>query len=128
MKINSFEEACEKLGLDPAACLPDVSGMPAKLQPAVTATAKMYIITEAANEGKEFDWNDEDQRKWYAWFDMEEHKKNNPSGCRFGAVDCTRAITCAGLGSRLCFFSSEDAEFHGRTHEAIYRDMMVTPK
>lgn len=127
MKINSFEEACEKLGLDPNTCLPDVSGMPAKLQPATIATAKMYIITEAANEGKEFDWNDRSQYKWFAWFDMEVDK-NNPTGFRFYVTNCTRTLTRTGLGSRLCFFSDEDAEFHGRQHEAIYRDMMVTPK
>ena len=127
MKIESFEIGCEKLGLDPITCLPDLSRMPAKLQPALLATAKMYIITEAANEGKPFDWDSEDEQKYYPWFDMEVWA-SNPTGFRFNVVGYTYTGTYTSLGSRLCFFTREDAAYHGQQHEAIYRDMMVDPK
>lgn len=127
MQIESFAIACKNLGLDPKACLPDVSNMPVKHRAALTATAKLYIITEAANEGKEFDWNDRGQLKWYAWFDMEVDK-NNPSGFRFHGSIYSVACADAGAGSRLCFFTEADAIYHGKQHEDLYRVMMHHPK
>ena len=119
--------ACEKLGLDSEKSLPDVSGMPEKHRGALVATAKLYIITEAAREGKEPNWNDSDEEKWFPWFDME-MDKNNPSGFRFYVTYCVDSTAHAGSGSRLCFLSDEDAEYHGRQHVDLYREMMVIAK
>lgn len=119
--------ACKRLKLDPKKCLPKVSGMPTRLQLATIAAAKLFIITEAANEGKEFDWNDFGQGKWRAWFDMEV-SKTNPSGFRFYATGCSYSAAYTGAGSRLCFFTSADAEYHGKKFLALYRAIMVIPK
>lgn len=127
MQIESFEIACQKLGLDPANCLPDISMMPVKHQAATIATSKLFIITDAANEGKPLDWNNPQQRKWYAWFDMEVDK-NNPSGFRFYVAYYAFTLADASAGARFCFFTEEDAEYHGRKHEGLYREMMVLPK
>lgn len=119
--------ACKRLKLDPKKCLPKISGMPTRYQQATVAVAKLFIITEAANEGKEFDWNDYNQLKYRAWFDMEV-SKNNPSGFRFRGTLYSYSAAAAGSGSRLCFFTNADAEYHGKKFLALYRAIMVVPK
>lgn len=54
--ITTFEQACTALSLNPATVLPDVSGMPTKMGNAITATAKLYIITKALNGGEDIIW------------------------------------------------------------------------
>jgi len=127
MKIESFEMACDRLGLDPEKCLPDVSNMPEKHRGALIAAAKLYIITEASWEGKEPNWNDGDEEKWFPWFDMEVDK-NNPSGFRFGVTGYADTYALAGSGSRLCFRTDSEADYHGRQHVELYREMMVIAK
>lgn len=124
MKISRFEEACQNKGLDPVTCLPDVSVMPERYRAQVTAQAKIAIIADASRKDDP-DWND-GSRKWFPWFDMEVDK-NNPTGFRFCDADCgDRALSS--VGSWLSYESEEDAEYHGKTHIALYRDMMVIPK
>ncbi len=124
MKINNFEEGCEKKGLDPVAALPDVSKMPERYQAAVTAFAKLIIMADAARE-KDPDWNDGDEEKYYPWFDMKVDKIN-PTGFRFRGAGC--GGTHSSVGSWLSYDSDKDTEFHAKTHMALYRDMMVIPK
>lgn len=127
MKIESFEIGCEKLGLDPGKCLPDVSNVPERFRASITAHVKLCIITEAANEQKQFDWNDSDQEKWYPWFDLEKDEDINPSAFRFVVTCYDLTYAFAGGGSRLCFFSDEDATYHGQQHVDLYRELMVLP-
>lgn len=124
MHIESFEIGCKKLSLDPNDCLPDVSKVPAKHQTAVTSFTKLCIITEAANESKDFDWENNSQYKYLPWFDMEVDS-NNPSGFRFLGSLSSDSISCAGSGSRLCFFTRNDSDYHGKKHESLYKDVMV---
>jgi hypothetical protein len=98
MQPKTFEEACKARGYDPATVLPDVSKFPEKHQKAMIAYSKLIIITEAINEGKEPDWNDSDEYKWYPWMDMEVDD-NNPSGFRFYAAFYDFYVY--GLGRRL---------------------------
>jgi hypothetical protein len=128
MPIKTFEEACKKLKLDPAAILPDVSRFPAKHQKAITATAKMYIVAEALNEGWEPNWNDSDEYKYFPWFDMEEDKKNNPSGFRFVGTYFDYSVTYSAGGSRLCFKSQKLSDYCATQFVELWRDMMVLSK
>jgi hypothetical protein len=128
MQVESFEKACELRGYDAANILPDVTKFPSKHQKAIIAFAMLVIINEAMNEGKELDWNDDDEYKYYPWFDMEYHKKNNPSGFRFDVTIYGITATYTGGGSRLCFFTREDAKFAGEHFVDIYRDICVIDK
>ena len=128
MKVENFEQACQLRGYDHTTVLPNVSMFPAQHQKALTALAMLIIIAEAMNEGKEFDWNDDDQCKWYPWFDMEVHPKNNPSGFRFYGTHYVNTITGTAGGSRLCYHSSEDAKHAGTQFESLYRDINVITK
>jgi hypothetical protein len=128
MEIKSFEEACAARGYDPAAILPDMSAMPVRHQAALQATAKLYIIAEALNEGWEPDWDDDGQYKYYPWFDLEVHKKNNPTGFRFYGSRYDYSGTYSTGGSRLCFRTRELSDYAGKTFVELYRNMMVLPK
>lgn len=127
MKIESFEKACEICGYDPMA-LPDVSKLPVRHQKAVVSGYKIYVISEASwkGDGKEIDWNS-NQEKWDGWFYMKKDK-SNPSGFRFVDVGCDVTGTDAAGGSRLCYPSDEDAEYHLTQHIELYRDVMVFPE
>jgi hypothetical protein len=125
--VTSFEEACEKLGYDAKAILPDVSMFPEEHRAAITSYAKMIIISEAINEKHRFDWNDSDEYKWFPWFDMEVDD-NNRSGFRFDGALCDYASTDSTGGSRLCFRTRAAAEHAGKTFIDYYRDMMVIQK
>lgn len=127
--IKSFEEACSVKGLDPEKVLPDVSAYPESHRNALTATAKLIIINSALNfvdnDNKDWkpDWNNDDEYKYYPWFDMEVHKKNNPSGFRLDGVNLVCSFTC--VGARLVFRTRKLAEYAGTQFEDLYHDLMV---
>lgn len=117
-KIKTFEDACTALKLDSKTCLPDVSGMPEKYQKPVLADAKLTIIAEALNEGWTPDWDNGNWDKYYPWFDM------RPS-VGFSFLDYDDDGTYSTVGSRLCYKSSELAEYAGRQFLELYKDKMV---
>lgn len=45
-KFQTFEQCCEALGLNPEACLPEVSNVPAKHQESITALAKLMSMIQ----------------------------------------------------------------------------------
>lgn len=127
MKSTTFEESCKKQGYNPETVIPDVSMFPEKHQKALVAFAKLLIVAEDIKEGKDPDWNNSSERKWFPWFDMEVDE-NNPSGFRFGDSGCANAHTYAVGGSRLCFSSEEDVEHITEHFLDLYRDIMVIQK
>jgi hypothetical protein len=127
MQIESFEKGCEICGYDPLA-LPDVSKLPAKHQAAVVSGYKLFVISEASwkGDGKVIDWNNSSQDKMGRMFYMRKDK-SNPSGFRFYVTRCAYSRTYTTAGSRLCYPSDEDAEYHLKQHEGLYRDVMKFP-
>src|SRR5690606_31082760 len=75
--VKTFEDACKVWNIGPASIKPD-SSLPEWLQNASVAFNKLAIINRALN-GPDYkpDWNNEDEHKWYPWFDMEVDD-NNP--------------------------------------------------
>jgi len=127
MRFNTFEEYCAHHGIAESDVLPDVSRVPKKHQAAILSTTKLVLLTEAINEGHDFNWNDWQERKWRPWFDLEVDE-NNPTGFRFGGSVCDCVHTSAGGGSRLCYRSESDSDFSGTAWEKYWRDLMVIPK
>jgi hypothetical protein len=123
MRYLSFEDMCEQKGIEPDSLLPDVSRVPTLHRAALIATTKLFLLANELNEGWKPDWNDDDEYKYYPWFDLEYHKKDNPTGFQFDSADCR--CTAAGVGSRLCFRSRSDAEYAGKTYINLYRTMML---
>lgn len=129
MYPKTFEEACTRQGYDAGKILPDVSMFPEHHQLAITNYGKLVIISEVINAVDKFkpDWNNNDQQKWYPWFDMEVDD-NNPSGFRFDGAYCDYTGTHPSGGSRLCFKTSKAAEYAAKQFLDLWRDMMVLPK
>lgn len=116
-EIISFEAACAALGLDPLKILPDVTMYPEKHQKAITANHKLIIIAEAIQEGWTPNWNDDDQYKWFPYFDMENG---------FGFRDtCCWTYSYGSVGSRLCFESSEKARWFGEQFLDLHKDFLT---
>lgn len=122
-KIKTFEDACTALGID-ASKLPDVSMLPSEHQDAITAHYKLVIIAQALNEGWKPNWNDSNEYKYYPWFNVKA-SKNNPSGSGFSYDDYGRWNTGTLVGSRLCFKSSELAEYAGKTFKKLYEQYFL---
>ena len=120
-KIKTFEAACEALGVNPKA-LPDFSNVPPKHQAALIAHFKLVIIAQALNDGWEPDWNNNNEWKYFPWFDMEK-SSSNKTGFRLDFAINYYSHSYA--GSRLCFKSSELAEYAGKTFIKLYKEYFV---
>lgn len=118
MPIKTFEQACKKLKLDAANVLPDVSKMPEHLQKSLLATAMLFIIAGALNDGWKPNWNDDDERKWAPWFWMD------APGFRFYVSDYDFTFSDSTGGSRLCYKTRELSDYAGKTFLQLYQDMM----
>jgi hypothetical protein len=122
-EIKTFEDACKKLGID-ANNLPDVSMLPAEHQQAIIAHYKLVIIAQTLNDGWKPNWNNSSEYKYYPWFKIKA-SKNVPSGSGLSYVDCDDWCTGSGVGSRLCYQSSELAEYAGKTFKKLYEQYFL---
>jgi hypothetical protein len=119
-KIKTFEDACKKLGLDPVKVIPDFSMYPEQDKKALIAHAKLVIIAKALNDGWKPDWENGNWDKFYPWFKM-----SSSSGAGFAYGDCDGWGSDSSVGSRLCFVSSEVAEYAGKQFEELYKQYFV---
>lgn len=120
MKIESFEKGCEIMAYDPK-MVPEVSMLPLIHQKAVVSGYKLFVISEASwkGDGKIIDWNNTKQLKWSPYWWM------NKPGFRFGASVYDYSYTYATSGSRLCYPSENDSDYHAEQHKDLYADLMV---
>lgn len=112
--IKTFEDACAKLGIE--AKLPDFSVLPEKHQKAMAAHTQLVIIAEALNDGWVPDWSNEDEYKYYPWFDLSE-------GFEIGNVYCICQDSL--VSSRLCFKSREIARYSVDQFKQLYQDYFI---
>lgn len=120
--IKSFEDACSKLGISSE--LPVFPNAPEKHRKGLTAHYQLVLIAMALNDGWEPDWSDHSQWKYYFWPDIKA-TKDNPAGVGFS--DCGYAYSSAstGVGSRLCYRSSELALYAGEQFGELYKDYFL---
>lgn len=121
--LETFESASAILGKD-AKLLPLIDGIDQKHAKAIIAIFKLFVISEAAwkVEDKEIDWNNDEQRKYYPWFDME---SASGSAGGFSFYGCFYDRSVSDVGSRLVFPSMEICEYVAKTHIDLYKDLMV---
>lgn len=123
-RIRSFEDACEEQGLDPVEALP-YKGRPVNPdQEAVEAYAKLIIIARSLQDGWVADYADEDQRKWYVWFEYKPAKKG------FVVADANYSYTNADtdVGSRLCFADEKTARYFGEQFLDLHNTVLLINK
>ena len=116
--IKTFEDACKKMGVDPAK-LPDTSAILEEFAKPVIAAYKLMIIYQAINNGWKPDWSNMNQWKYYPWFRV------LSSGFGFSCSVCDCDGTYAGVGSRLCTDSSEKALYIAKQFEDLYREYFL---
>jgi hypothetical protein len=110
--IRTFEDACEALGIDPdAVCVATDTKDEA-------AYKKIKVVIAAINQGWTPDWNNSNQRKWWPYFVLS-------SGFGFSRTDCNCDNANSDVGSRLCFETSEKAEYAGKQFTDLYKDFLT---
>jgi hypothetical protein len=124
-EIKTFEDACKHLGITNDT--PNVSILPEQHQKAITAHYKLVIIAQALNDGWEPDWNNYSEYKYYPWFDLEIYGDAVP-GSGFSYRGCVCGRTHSRVGSRLCYKSSDLAEYAGKQFLDLYKDYFVIQK
>ncbi|MFA6261067.1 MAG: hypothetical protein WC760_06345 [Bacteroidia bacterium] len=84
------------------------------LTPDEIAYREVKLITKALNQADgqpwEPDWNNHDQWKYYPWFRIKADAEH-PSGVGLSYYVCADGASYSAVGSRLCFKSSELAEY-----------------
>jgi len=112
--IKTFEDACQVLGIETT--IPAFTGLSEQQQKAFIAHYKLVLIIEAINEGWTPDWNNDDEYKYYPWFDMENG---------FVLSDVYYFYSFTFVGSRLCFESREKAKYVATQFIELYRDYFL---
>lgn len=120
-KIKTFDDICKIAGINPELLFKQTSELE-YLQDTINgiiAFEKLLIINQVLNQGWRPDWNNRTQYKWYPYFDL------SSGGFSFVDAYCRYGRTYAGVGSRLCYKTKNDAEFAGKLFIDIYRTFMV---
>ncbi|MGV4413848.1 hypothetical protein [Chryseobacterium sp. T1] len=120
-KVKSFEDACSILGIQPIT--PDFSFLEEKEQRAQLAHFKLVIITKALNEGWTPDWDNGKWDKWFPWFWFNDNSSSSSGRFSFGFSGYRYSDSYC--GSRLCFKSSELADYAAEQFFDLYRDYYV---
>jgi hypothetical protein len=115
-RIKTYEDACRELGI---ADQLDVTLVELGFTPDEINLRKIKTITEALNEGWKPDWNNSEQYKYYPYFRM------SSGGFVFGGAVYGSSAADAGAASRLCFKSSELAEYAGKQFLKLYSDYII---
>jgi hypothetical protein len=111
-EIRTFEDACDALSIDPdAVCVATDTKDEA-------AYKKLKVVIAAINQGWTPDWNNSNQRKWWPYFVLS-------SGFGFSLPGYRYDIADSRVGSRLCFETSEKAEYAGKQFTDLYKDFLT---
>jgi hypothetical protein len=113
--FKTFEDACKQLGLNPDEV---ITGNDTSDE---VAYKKLKIIAIAINEGWIPDWNNDNQKKWWPWFNL-----SSGFGFSHSYYDCTR--TFATVGSRLCFETQEKSDYAAQQFIEIYKEFLTITK
>jgi len=113
-RVKTFDDACRELGLSTVQV--GVVGLDDDAV-SIAAYMKLIIIIRALNEGWVPDWSDNDEYKYFPWFEHE-----SGFGLSFLVYDDWTAFT--GVGSRLCFKTRELAEYAAKQFRDIYNDYL----
>jgi hypothetical protein len=111
-RVKSFEDACIVLGVSAS----DIIFSQDSNDEA--AYKKIKVIIKALNEGWTPDWANDNEWKYYPWFDMS-------SGSGLACSVCGNQDSGSNVGSRLCLKSRELAEYAGRQFLDIYKDYFI---
>ena len=79
---------------------------------------KIELIAKVLNEGWKPDWVNENERKYWPWFEYNKKQK------AFSFDDCDCHYSRSSVGSRLCFKSAELAKYAATQFIAEYNEFL----
>lgn len=125
--IKTWEDACKVRNIDPTK-LPDLSMIPVNLQKYIMAQYKLAVITEAINTDKngkvwQPNWSD-GSSKYSPWFEVDADEEH-PAGVGFSNARYDYRGTRTGVGSRLCFDTSEKVYHIEKYFEELHLDQQL---
>ncbi len=123
--VVDYKSACKVLKRKPV--LPDLSIFPKKHQKATIAFIILTTIIEAWNEGWIPDFTNSNEYKYFVW-NYVKKDKSHVSGFGFSSTAYDYANAATGVGSRLCFKSSDLAIKAAKKFEELYKDYFFIPK
>ncbi|MDI9605929.1 MAG: hypothetical protein QM305_11530 [Bacteroidota bacterium] len=115
-RIKTYEDACREL---------DIPLMPERCKGMTEDEAAYYslkVIAKALNEGWEPDWTNQEQRKWYPWFEV---TGTNSAGFSYSDTAYTVSTTLAIFGSHLCFKTEALAKYAGTQFIKLYEKYLL---
>ena len=121
-RVESYEEACERVGVEP---LTEERIKALELRPDEVARKKLEVITAALNEGWSPDWNNREQYKYYPYFYIEPRKHGASAGLSYAYTYYAASYSYAYIGSRLCFNDPETARYAGKQFTELYEQLLL---
>lgn len=124
--LTTWEQIAEEAGEHPVNDLPYPNPKNDK-QEGVNAFHQLTTIREVLNAGKDADWNNSNEEKWYPWLNVNaDSSKPSGFGLSLYAVDCTFTFTY--VGSRLSFNEEAKAKHAFKHFQSIYEKFMLITK
>lgn len=120
---GSWEEVCKVKKIDPVKSLP-FSNPTNDVEEGVNAFYQVSTIREVLNDGKNADWGNLDELKYYPWFDVIEDN-SKPSGFGLSYVDCSYSRTGTTVGSRLTFRKLEGLKHAVKHFMDLYEEVYL---
>lgn len=117
-KVKTYEDACAELGEDP---MNEESLRNLGFTKDEIVYRKLKTIVRALNEGWVATVYDEDEYRYYPWF---EHNGSS-SGFAFDNSDYDYSGACAGSSSRLCFKTRELSNYAGKQFLDLWKEFIV---
>lgn len=113
--IETFEDACERLGLDPSN-LPNLSTLPKRLKKPLIAFYKLMVVFESINDKWLPDYNNKNQCKYYPLFEID------PSGTGFFDCKNSSVFNNTKTNSFLCCNTQDKALYAGKQFIELWKD------
>jgi hypothetical protein len=121
-QVGSYEDACKLLGRTPLS-LEQFGFLPENQRQSAFSSHKIETTIEALKQGREFDWNDTDQPKWFPVWDMETYNDGREND-GFVLSVVRYCYACTNVSARLCSFSREEAEHVATILFEDYRNLI----
>ena len=120
-RVKSIEDAIRELGNNDVEVIQLNRMKSIGLQNHIIGNQELIVIAKALNEGWQPDWQNDNEYKYFPWFDMD----NSSSAGRFSFHGADVQLSHSYVGSRLCFKSEELADYAGTQFLELYRELFV---
>ena len=120
-RVKSVEDAIKELGNNDVEVIQLNRMKSIGLQNHIIGNQELIVIAKALNEGWRPDWANDNQYKYFPWFDMD--SSSSAGLFSFGDSDVLNSFSY--VGSRLCFKSRELSNYAGKQFEDIYRKVFI---